>query len=33
MDIGGLKEAKQAITEMFGITRKYGLFFENQRVN
>lgn len=32
-DIGGLKEPKKQITEMFGITQKYGIFFEGQRVN
>lgn len=27
LEIGGLSEPKRQITEMFGITQKYGLFF------
>lgn len=32
-EIGGLISAKQIVTEMFGITQKYSLFFSGQRVN
>jgi len=32
-EIGGLKEPKEKIEEIFGVAQKYSMFFQGQRVS